>query len=341
MPKPTNFVKACRAIEAAIDRATRRGSGGHKTRSAMRRDLARWATTWYAAGSYERLADLRLPWDRWDRELDLVSFRLACTIHLLGTEHITAAQGLKLTGAAKGDLEYAVALLANVGLTPWDIAREQPPSIRAELAAHRERLHVHLEPRALEDVLLAVAEGYKVAPGKGFKYTEVYGLCFGSVRRSTPRHESHELHVNVSRVATQLRAKATASEVMPNSKSLATHLDVATKFFPHLEVVGDYHSHPYKTLGKLVEAKGWEHSKADEDSLEHFIDEVLALHNRPLFSLVVAVAEGGKVGKAVRKKANVVQVPIGNLYFLLAAYRIRLDAEYDDKVSLILPGVIR
>lgn len=340
MSKPTNFVKACRTIEAAIDRATRAGSGAHKTRAAMRTELALWATTWYSTPSFPRIRKLRLPWAQWDRDLDLVFLRLACAVHLLGTEELSHAQALKLTGAARADLDYAIELLRELELPMRAVAQQQSLSVRAELAANRERLHVHLESRALEDMLLAVAEGYKVAPGQGFKYTEVFGLCFGSVRRSTSRHESHELQVNIARIATQLRAKATASDVMPNSKSLATHLDIATKFFPYLEVVGDYHSHPYKNLKTLLEVRGWEHSQADEDSLEPFIDEVMSQHNRPLISLVVAVAEGGKAGKSLRKAANVVQVSVGNLYFLVGAYRIRLDAQYDDKVTLVLPRVI-
>jgi proteasome lid subunit RPN8/RPN11 len=306
----------------------------------MRRDLALWITTCYAISGYERLQKLRLPWDKWDRELYLAAFRLAATLRLLGTESISKAQALKMTGAARPDLEYALELLTEVGLTPWAVSREQSPDVVTALATHRERLDVRLEARALEDMLLAVAEGYKVGPGKGIKYTEVFGLCFGSVRRSTPRHESHELRVNVSRIATQMRAKATASEVTPNSKSLAAHLDVATKFFPHLEVVGDYHSHPYNTFGKLIQARGWEYSEADEASLEPFIEEVMSQHNRPHFSLVVAVAEGGKKGKPVRKKANVIQVPIGSLYFIVGAYRITMDARYDEKVTLFLPGDI-
>ena len=151
------------------------------------------------------------------------------------------------------------------------------------------------------------------------------------------------MHVNVARVATQLRAKANASSVMPNSKSLATQLDIGEQFFRHLELVGDYHTHPYPSLPKLRKVRGWEYSDADSRSLPFFVEEVAAKrHNPPRFSLVVAVAQSGKSRRAPSQlMKNVVQLRVGNLYFIVGCYRILLDASYDHAhVSLRLPTLI-
>lgn len=341
MGRHTKLVTACKKIAAAIDRHTTSGSGAHKRRAAMHRDLAFWATTGYASTCYPRLENLRLPWTRWDRELYWPGIRVACALCLMDRDHFSKAKALQFTGCMPADLDHCLQLVDGVALSIHEVVGEQSPDIAIAVATVRERLRVRLESRALEDILLAAAEGYKVAPRQGYKYTEVFGLCFGSVRRNAARADSHELHVNVGRVVTQMRARATAHEVMPNWKSLTAHLDVGDRFFPHLEVVGDYHTHPYKSLPALVSSAGWEYSPADEASLTEFISVVRARHNPPLFSLVVAVAEGGKVGKGpFRRKPNVVQVPVGDLFFVIGAYRIRLDASYDDNVDLSLPALI-
>lgn len=342
MAKLTRYVRACRQIEAAIAHHTRAGSGAKQTRAAMQRDLARWAATNYAGGDYDRLLRLRkLPWKQWDRELYVPGLFVACALRLMARDGYSQAQALRFTEGAAADVDEALALIKRAGLNINDVVAQQSPDIDTILALNRERLHVQLEARALEDILLAAAEGYKVSPGKGFRYTEVFGLCFGNVRRTPGREDGQDLFVSVSRVATQMRAKATASQVMPNSKSLAAHLDVSDRFFPHLEVVGDYHTHTFKTFGDLIAAKGWEYSPSDERAVPGFVDEVRERHNRPLFSLVVAVAEGGKNRKGpYRRRSNVVQVPVGGLYFVVGAYRILLDSTYDDEVDLRLPALI-
>ena len=341
MSKPTNYVRAVRTIGAEIDRATRNGTGAHKTGAAMRRELALWAATSYSYETYDRLSRLEnLPWKRWNRELQWPGILVACGLRLMARDGLSRAKALSVTGGPAADLDEALQLLKESGLSVHDVVAAQSEEVATTLASNLQRLHVRLEQRALEDMLLAAAEGYKVSPGKGFKYTEVFGLCFGSVRRKVVRRESQDLFVNVGRVATQMRAKATANEVTPNSKSFAAQLEIGDRFFPHLEVVGDYHTHPCATFRVLVEQKSWEHSDVDEASLPHFVDDVCKHHNAPLFGLVVAVAQGGKSGAGpIRRRPNVIQLPAGDLFFVLGAYRIRLDRTYDDQVELSLPAL--
>jgi hypothetical protein len=343
MAKPTKFVQACRRIEAMIEVATRRGTGSHKTRAAMTRDLALWATADYAASVYPRLSKFKLPWKQWDKDLYWPGLLVAATLRLHALDGVSLARARSWVKVPDADLREAFRLIKNAGLSLHDVVREQNPEVATMLRSSREALQVCLEPRALEDMLLAAAEGYLVAPpGKGARYTEVFGLCFGSVRRRAGRSVTKDVFVNVARVATQMRARATANAVEPNSKSLRAQLHVGDQFFPHLEVVGDYHTHPYKTLTQLKAASGWEYSSADEDSLPHHIDEVRSHHHAdPLFSLVVAVAAGGKASKLSQRKApNVVQVSVGDLYFVIGAYRIALDGSYDRKVLLRVSAAV-
>ena len=341
MSKSSDYIRACRRIENAINAATGEGAGSHKRRTAMLRELAEWATTFYSIESYERISTLRLPWKAWERELYRASRLVAAAIRLVALDGLTKARAIGFVNVPPADYDEAIRLLSLAGLSINDIASRQSPDIKNDLAAVRERLHVHLEPRALEDVLLAAAEGYKVSPGKGSRFTEVFGLCFGSVRRAHRKDHSNVM-VNVSRIATQLRARATSNSVFPNAKSLAAQLQVGQAFFPHLDIVGDYHTHPYRSLAELRRNEGWGYSTADAKSVPDFLDD-LRRHDRDAthFSLVVAVAEGGKSGAGtIRKAPNVVQISIRDLFFVIGAYRIQLDATYDDEVQLKLSAAV-
>jgi len=334
--KPTKFVQACRTIERAIDAATKTGTGSHKTRAAMMTELGLWASTFYSGDSFPRISKLKLPWSRWDQELYMAGLLVAVALRLHALENISLTKARFYARAPDADIREVDKLIKKAGLSIHDVVRSQHPDVESRLAAVRERLDVRLEPRALEDMLLASAEGYMVSPGKGRRYTEVFGLCFGSVRRKTVEKVAKAVYVNVSRVATQIRAKATASSVLPNAGSLASQLHIGNQFFPHLELVGDYHTHPYPSLTELNASRGWEYSDQDESALPAHIKDVRG-HNHadPLFSLVVAVARGGKASTSSRRKApNVVHISVGDLFFVIGAYRILLDGSYDRKVQL-------
>jgi hypothetical protein len=156
----------------------------------------------------------------------------------------------------------------------------------------------------VEDLLLAAAETYDVKwPGPGKRYTEAYGLCFGSRKRANEKKGSADFNtiVNVSRITTQMRATATADSVQPNSKTQEVHLAVGAKLFNHLELLGDYHTHPYTSLKKLRAAEGWKYSAGDEDQILPWYKISRAQGHEPRFSIVVGVASGRKEGWAPRQ----------------------------------------
>lgn len=184
MAKPTKFVAACAQIQAAIERSTATGTGAHKRRAALEKEFALWATTFYATSSYPRLSKLRrVSWAQWDAELHWPAMQVACALRLMVKRGMSRAKATTATAVPKANLDLALKLVKNAGLSVEAVADKQSPDIEATVAGAAERVHVSLDARALEDMLLAAAEGYRVSPGKGFKYTEVYGLCFGTVRQ--------------------------------------------------------------------------------------------------------------------------------------------------------------
>ena len=58
-------------------------------------------------------------------------------------------------------------------------------------------------------------------------------------------------------------AKGTANEVDLNLKVMDVKQKVVEQRWPHLSLVGDFHTHPYKNFGEVVSNAGWEFSKGD------------------------------------------------------------------------------
>lgn len=311
----------------------------HRHRDAMLRDLAEWILACRPYTQFARLERLKLPWKAWERALAQAGFQLSCALYLIAQHRTSHKQAASRSGAALSDITYAQGLLKRADVSVHEMVARQHPIIETEVVAQTEEMIVRLDNRAFEDILLAVAEGY--LPKRGSSFTEVFGLCFGSVRTVPTSKLGKKLQINVGRVTTQMRARATSNQVEPNWRSFERHLSIADKFFPHLEIVGDYHSHPYRTFEYLQKARGWEYSQRDEDSLEYINEKITERRSLPLFSLVVAVAQGERSGNnAIRRRPNVIQVPVDDLFFVVAAYRIRRDATYDGSVTLHLPALV-
>ncbi|HPH66238.1 MAG TPA: hypothetical protein PLF40_10855 [Kofleriaceae bacterium] len=347
MPHPTKLAKIYRRIEGAIERASMgpgKGAGAGRRsaqrRAGLRRELALWLASWRTHEDFPGLAALRVNWKAIDRDEDFTHRRLAGAIAILAKRPTMTHRALcKLVGTNLTDLRYALNLLKEYEIQFAEIETEI--GIRSTVVAYFQTMRLRIEPRALEDILLAAAESYLVSPGRGARYSEVFGLCFGSSRRVDNGKLGETIEIGISRVATQLRARATSSSVNPNERSFEAQFQVARQFFPHLSVVGNYHTHPYNNLATLKANKGWVYSPSDGDTLPWFVDQMAQHHSVPYFSLIVAVASGSRQA-AVRDttrvitRNNVAQFAIGDLYFRIGAYRICLDGTYDDKITLVL-----
>jgi len=200
----------------------------------------------------------------------------------------------------------------------------------AEVQQDHEELEVWITDRALEDILLSTLEGYAVSPGGGKRYTEVYGICFGTSRVVERRRLGHGYHdvryVQITRAAPQIRAKVAATWALPSDKSLGIQKILAELLFPHLEIVGDYHSHPYASLDRLTHHRGWEFSRQDELRSTRWVNEVKRLGYSPRVGLVIAVTRGTKaVRSRGRVRDHVTHIGIKNFHFFLSAYRSLAD----------------
>ena len=118
------------------------------------------------------------------------------------------------------------------------------------------------------DLMLAAMESYHVRHwGKhvvsGRNPAETAGLLWGYV---VSRDDMD--HVVVAHVSTDTFAKGTSGEVGLNETVTKVKQDVVRKRWPHLSLVGDFHTHPYRNYSEVVQNSGWEFSEGDRDWYE-------------------------------------------------------------------------
>jgi hypothetical protein len=209
-----------------------------------------------------------------------------------------------------------------------------------------EEVIVWLDDRAIEDIVLVALEAYAV-PKRGIKFTETYGICFGSIKPMEEKKQAHGRHttryINITSVHIQLRAEMFPNKVTYDLRSLETQMAVATHVFPQLDIVGDFHTHPYKTVKELKKLKGWRYSGSDEDCIGEWVTPLRRMGYHPRTSLIVGIAEGTKrITRPGKLKPNVVRFSINKYHFYVACFRI-LGNRYSDKHitlnSVALPGM--
>jgi hypothetical protein len=149
--------------------------------------------------------------------------------------------------------------------------------------------------------------------------------------RGRGRVRTLEHFVHVTRCVPQLKALGAPSYVDPNDKSLDAALDVSAGLFPHFEILGDYHSHPYSSLPELTREKGWEYSGQDEISNQRWYKHVRDRGHTPVVGFVIAVGRRGKSTKNVDHKIhgnNTYRLIVSGCEIVIGAHRILRNGKY-------------
>jgi hypothetical protein len=208
-----------------------------------------------------------------------------------------------------------------------------------------EEIVVWLDEKAIEDIVLVALEAYAV-PRRGVTFTETYGICFGSTKTTEEKRLAHGRHiirhVDVDSVHIQLRAECYSNKVTYDLRSLETQMEVAKILFPQLDIVGDFHTHVYRTVKDLREARGWSFSSADEAVIPTWAEPLREKGYRPRASLIVGVASGGKrILKPGRLRHNVIRFCVNKYHFYVACFRIIGDRYSETNITLqpiAIPG---
>jgi len=222
---------------------------------------------------------------------------------------------------------------------------EEPPAWMIDVDESHQVLRVWIRELALQDMLLAAMESYLVPAGSGKPSTEVYGIVFGSYREAqagSDRRTVSTVDVNIERVCIQHRAKCSPSEVITDERSELLQLAMGEELFPYWHLLGDFHTHTYRSLDELYRLRGWRYSDYDEKVNVEWCRRLRGMGHRPRVALILAITRAGRALGGARENWNgrpyVLRATIGNCHCFIAAYRIRADGRYStEAIALKCP----
>jgi len=347
MGRPTMLVSKLRALEAEIE-AWAQVNGRAASRDRLYReiwDVLTGGAAFEAVRECSRRASGLASWiaSHLRRARDNALGKALLEYTELGASHVVAC---RRWGVRPSEWQYLLELASYLDekVRRGVRLREWPAAWLSEAEEGHQEAVVLVEDQALQDMVLGALEAYSVPKGRGSRYSEVYGVCFGSVK--TEQWETRGYgrqwleHVLVRRVALQLRAQTTSGSVRRSPRSQAVHLEMAHDLFPHLDLVGDFHSHPYTTLERLRYCRGWEYTRGDEEDNVAWLAEIAEAGYHPRVGLILAIARAAKAQGGRHPAANILRSTIGRCHCYLAAYRINRDGTYSTSdVTLRCPTI--
>lgn len=168
-----------------------------------------------------------------------------------------------------------------------------------EICTANNPVRIIVEDQVLPVLMSAAIEAFdhehKTPRGKGASGLETYGLLWGYVIPSKSEDKANKIVVTTATIETS--AVRHQDWVQPNLESIEAKKALIEQYWPHLELVGTFHSHPYETLEDVNETKGWRASEGDRAHWPSVHSELVT--NQPLMAhLVFTVTELKKSGWA-------------------------------------------
>lgn len=161
------------------------------------------------------------------------------------------------------------------------------------------RTQVIIEDHVLPQLLTSAIEAYEVSHraherGRVNNKLETFGLLWGYALPPRDMVSSRLVAVLATVETSALRH---AEWVKPSTESLIMKRDFFREYWPQLELIGTFHSHPYESLADMNAARGWQASE-DDKSYWPFFHESTCPDMDELAHLVIAVTALARTGTA-------------------------------------------
>lgn len=170
-------------------------------------------------------------------------------------------------------------------------------------------LYITVEDHAVPQLITSALEAYEIGRKSSRKkedQLETFGLLWGYL---TPERGSRPSRIVVTTATVETSALVTKDSAQPDLDSLRMKMEFVTRYWPHLEVVGTFHSHPYESLAEAREAKGWQASSPENVGPNQGdtvfwprLHEKLFLNTPYLGHLIICVTALQKTGWALPKE---------------------------------------
>ncbi|HYF76068.1 MAG TPA: hypothetical protein VD973_02960 [Symbiobacteriaceae bacterium] len=203
---------------------------------------------------------------------------------------------------------------------------------------------IRIEEPALIQLCLAGLEAYSVAhlrEGPRIQL-ETYGTLWG---HKVDLPDGRPLY-SVQMATTDTSARMARSSVETAEGSLELKRDLMTSFWPQLEFLGDFHTHPYRHPEE-VGPEQYSFSKGDREDIEDRSDFWLRHGYR--VGLVLTIAQLKRASSRDHRwlEENTIEFTLGNYRMWLKAYvvsdcdgRLSVSADDDPDVLLDCPALV-
>ena len=172
-------------------------------------------------------------------------------------------------------------------------------------------------------MVLAACEAYAFGKDDEREPVETYAHLWG-YRRCQQGSETEHLYVD--RISICVSAQVANDQAEVFADVIALQDDIVKHSSPHLSLLGDFHTHPYYSLGELKECRGWNFSETDTAS---FLgdDNLWARADGSPICLVMAITELQRVREGWAEAETLCRwrFDIGQYRFVISAAAGRLD----------------
>ena len=179
------------------------------------------------------------------------------------------------------------------------------------------KTQIRIADSALEGMILAACEAYKFGNGSNDEPVETYGHVWGYRRLGL---DGGTEHIHVDRFNSCVSAEGSPDDVSVAFEVVDLQDSIVRHWSPHLSLLGQFHTHPYKSREELVSERGWGFSKPDDKSFRKDDSLWKRADDSPI-SLVMAMAPLQRVheGWGEAKAPNRWRFELGEYRFYLSA----------------------
>ena len=172
---------------------------------------------------------------------------------------------------------------------------------------------VKISSQFLEAVTLAAIEAYCYGdkPGRRWRPVETLGYIWGF-----KKHDGNEVVFFLDRMSISISSTRGRDSVDPNPEAAILKNEVVLRWSPHLALLGDFHSHPYRTLKDVTAINGFEFSDRD---FAAFLDDDLTWresgNNPVMLAITICRLDRVRENFGERIRSNVHRFKVGQFQF--------------------------
>jgi len=206
----------------------------------------------------------------------------------------------------------------------------------------------HVVPQLFTSAIEAYEFSHALPKGKGRNKLETFGLLWGYSIQAKG-NESAKIIATMATVETS--ATRHTHWVAPDYDSLRMKKEFFGTYWPNIELVGSFHSHPYENLAEVNSVTGWRASDEDKGFFPHFHEQITPDQDN-LAHIIVTITQLERRGTAYpsrlanseSEKGYVLSADWRKIW--LRAYGSQFDSDnenytFTDDISLEIPSLQR